>query len=47
MQPAVDDWQRAEFAPPEAGAYRVTITGTGVETVEDAIAVAEISATDM
>lgn len=47
MEPEDDDWHRAEFAPPGAGAYRVTITGAGVETVEDAIAVAEIAAKDV
>jgi hypothetical protein len=34
-------WQEAEFAPPGAGAYRVTVTGADVETVEDSFAVAE------
>ena len=41
------DWQGVEFAPLGTGDYRVTITGTDVETVEDSFLVAEIDAKDL
>jgi pimeloyl-ACP methyl ester carboxylesterase len=47
MKLAGGDWHSAEFAPPNAGAYHVTVTGADVETVEDSFAVAEIAADDM
>jgi hypothetical protein len=42
MQAADGDWQSAEFAPPGAGAYRVTVA-----EAEDSFVVAEISAGDL
>lgn len=36
-----DGWYAADFAPPGAGAYRVSVSGVGVEAVEDAFAVLE------
>jgi pimeloyl-ACP methyl ester carboxylesterase len=47
MQPAGGDWHGAEFAPPGDGAYRVTVSGPNVETVEDSFAVAEIDTQNM
>lgn len=47
LQAASGDWHGAEFAPPGAGAYRVTITGPDVETVEDSFAVADLAAQDI
>jgi hypothetical protein len=47
LQAASGDWYRAEFAPPGPGAYRVTVTGPKVETVEDSFVVAEIAAQDL
>jgi len=44
MNPAADDWLSAEFAPPLAGAYRVTIDGADVEAAEDSLVVAEVGA---
>ena len=46
MPAASDDWRNAEFAPPAAGAYRVTVTGDRVETAEDSFVVAEIGQTE-
>ena len=46
MQPA-GDWHVAEFAPPGAGAYRVTVTGTDVETAEDSLVVAEVQGREL
>ena len=37
------EWLGVEFAPPTAGVYRVTVSGTNVETVEDSLVVLEIS----
>ena len=42
MKPIGGDWHGAEFAPHGAGAYRVKVTGTDVECVEDSFVVAEI-----
>jgi pimeloyl-ACP methyl ester carboxylesterase len=47
MQPTTGDWRGVEFAPLSAGAYRVTITGPDVETVEDSFVVAESEAQDV
>jgi len=47
MQASAETWHRVEFASPAAGAYRVTVSGTDVETVEDSFAVAEIPAKDL
>jgi pimeloyl-ACP methyl ester carboxylesterase len=41
MKPADGDWLNAEFQPPVAGAYRVTVEGTDVETAEDSFVVTE------
>jgi hypothetical protein len=40
-------WQGAEFPPLDPGAYQVTVTGSDVETVEDAFVVAEMAAQDL
>jgi len=42
MTSAGGDWVGAEFAPPAAGAYRVTVSGTEVETAEDSLVVTDI-----
>jgi len=42
MDPAGGDWLGAEFAPPDAGAYRVTVDGADVETAEDSLVVASL-----
>jgi pimeloyl-ACP methyl ester carboxylesterase len=42
MKPAAAGWLGAEFAPPAAGAYRVTVSGTDVETAEDALVVTDV-----
>jgi tRNA A-37 threonylcarbamoyl transferase component Bud32 len=39
MNPTADDWLSAEFAPPDPGAYRVTLGGADVETAEDSLVV--------
>jgi hypothetical protein len=41
------DWYHAEFAPLPPGAYRVDVTGPGMETAEDSFAVAEMGAKDL
>jgi hypothetical protein len=41
MQPAGGDWFSAEFQPQAAGAYRVTVEGSDVETAEDSFVVTE------
>jgi pimeloyl-ACP methyl ester carboxylesterase len=41
MEGAAGDWQRAELAPPGGGAYRVTVTGEGVDPAEDSLVVME------
>ena len=43
QMPAAGDWRNAEFAPPAAGAYRVTISGEEVETAEDSLVVTEVT----
>jgi hypothetical protein len=43
LREAGGGWHQAEFAPPGAGAYRVTVTGPEVETAEDAFVVAELA----
>jgi len=40
LQPADGDWLGAQFAPPDAGAYRVTVGGADAETAEDSLVVA-------
>jgi pimeloyl-ACP methyl ester carboxylesterase len=42
MRPAADDWLAAEFPPPIAGAYRVTVGGENVEIAEDSLVVADV-----
>jgi hypothetical protein len=42
LKRAGDDWRQAEFPPPGEGAFRVTVTSPGTETVEDSFVVAEI-----
>jgi pimeloyl-ACP methyl ester carboxylesterase len=41
MTPLEDDWYGADFVPPSAGAYRVSVSGDDVEEAEDAFAVVE------
>ena len=41
MQAAGSGWQRAEFAPPGAGAYRVAVTGKDVDAAEDSFVVVD------
>ncbi len=43
MQAAGSGWQRAEFAPPGAGAYRVAVTGKDVDAAEDSFVVVDSS----
>jgi pimeloyl-ACP methyl ester carboxylesterase len=43
MPAAGGDWCNAEFAPPAAGAYRVTVSGEEVETAEDSLVVTEVT----
>ena len=43
MQAAGGGWQRAEFAPPGAGAYRVAVTGKDVDAAEDSFVVVDSS----
>ncbi|TXH44929.1 MAG: hypothetical protein E6Q92_03855 [Burkholderiaceae bacterium] len=38
-RPATDDWLIAEFAPPAPGAYRISVTGSDIETAQDAFVV--------
>lgn len=42
LQAADGDWYGGEFSPQSVGAYRVTITGTDVESAEDSFVVAGI-----
>lgn len=42
MKPAGGDWRVAEFGLPAAGAYRVSVNGTDVESAEDSLVVAEV-----
>jgi len=44
MKASADGWSSAEFRPPSAGAYHVTVEGDGVESAEDAFVVAETGA---
>lgn len=44
LQKAGSDWFEAEFPPPGAGAYRITVAGGDVETAEDSFAVVELAA---
>lgn len=44
MRAAADGWLHAEFAPPEAGAYRVRVDGADVEPAEDALVVTDVAA---
>lgn len=41
MTPVKDDWYGADFSPPRAGAYRVSVNGDDVEEAQDAFAVIE------
>ena len=41
MKQAAGDWLGTEFAPPVAGAYRVTVGGTDAETAEDSLVVTD------
>jgi hypothetical protein len=41
MTPVKDDWYGADFNPPRAGAYRVSVNGDDVEEAQDAFAIVE------
>jgi CHAT domain/Lecithin:cholesterol acyltransferase/Ternary complex associated domain 7 len=47
MLPASGDWLAAEFPPPVAGAYRVTVSGEDVETAEDSLVVTDVGSEPM
>lgn len=44
LRPIDGDWLGAEFAPPDAGAYRVTVAGDDAESAEDSLLVADVEA---